>query len=60
MPSIKTNNLLARISKGDFLAIRLNGLQDGSFCMMLECADGTFIHELVKKKNRIERDISEP
>jgi hypothetical protein len=45
MPSIKTNNLLARSSKGDFLAIRLNGLQDGSFCMMLECADGTFIHE---------------
>jgi hypothetical protein len=45
MPSIKTNDLLERISKGDFLVIRLNGLQNGSFCMMLECADGTFIHE---------------
>jgi hypothetical protein len=45
MPRIKTNDLLERIGKGDFLAVRLNGLQDGSFCMMLECADGTFIHE---------------
>lgn len=45
MPRIKTNELLERSSKGDFLAVRLNGLQDGSFCMMLECADGTFIHE---------------
>jgi hypothetical protein len=45
MPRIKTNDLMERISKGDFLAIRLNGLQDGSFYMMLECADGTFIHE---------------
>jgi hypothetical protein len=45
MPGIKTNDLLERISKGGFLAIRLNGLQNGSFCMMLECADGTFIHE---------------
>ena len=45
MPGIKTNDLLERISKGGFLAIRLNGLQNGSFCMMLECVDGTFIHE---------------
>ena len=45
MPGIKTNDLLERVSKMDFLAVRLNGLQNGSFCMMLECADGTFIHE---------------
>ena len=45
MPRIKTNDLPERISKGGFLAVRLNGLQDGSFCMMLECADGIFIHE---------------
>jgi hypothetical protein len=45
MPRIKTNDLLERIGKGDFLAVRLNGLQGGSFCMLLECVDGTFIHE---------------
>ena len=45
MPRIKTNDLLERISKGGFLAVRLNGLQDGSFCMMLECVDESFIHK---------------
>ena len=45
MPRIKTNDLLERIGKGNFLAVRLNGLQGGSFCMPLECVDGTFIHE---------------
>ena len=45
MPRIKTNDLLERIGRGDFLAVRLNGLQGGSFCMLLECVDGTFIHE---------------
>jgi hypothetical protein len=28
------------IGKGDFQAVRLNGLQNASFCMMLECVDG--------------------
>ncbi len=45
MPRIKTNELLDRIGKGDFQAVRLNGQHRGSFCMMLECQDGTFIHE---------------
>jgi hypothetical protein len=45
MPRIKTKDLLERIGKGDFLAVRLNGLQGGSFCMLLECVDGAFIHE---------------
>ena len=45
MPRIKTNDLLERISKGDFLAVCLNGSQQGAFCMMLVCVDGTFIHE---------------
>jgi hypothetical protein len=39
MPRIKTNDLLERIRKGDFLAVRLNGLQGGSFCMLLECVE---------------------
>jgi hypothetical protein len=45
MPRIQTDQLLDRIGKGDFLAIKLNGLQSGSFFMMLECEDGTFIQE---------------
>jgi hypothetical protein len=62
MPSIKTNDLLERISKGAFKAIRMNGLQDGSFCMMLECADGTFIHEnldgSIKEYKRVDDALS--
>jgi len=62
MPGIKTNYLLERISKRDFLAVRLNGLQNGSFCMMLECADGTFIHEnldgIIKEYNRVDDALS--
>src|SRR5215831_13894921 len=62
MPGIKTNDLLERISKGAFLAVRLNGLQGGSFCMMLECADGTFIHEnpdgSIKEYNRVDDALS--
>jgi hypothetical protein len=45
MPRNKTTDLLERIGKWDFLSVRLNGLQGGSFCMLLECVDGTFIHE---------------
>jgi hypothetical protein len=62
MPGIKTNDLLGRIGKGDFLALRLNGLQDGSFCMMLDCVDGTFIHEnldgSIKEYNRVDDALS--
>jgi hypothetical protein len=45
MPLIKTEELLERIANGQFTSIRLNGLQSGSFCMLLEGTDGTFIHE---------------
>ena len=45
MPRIRTEELLDRISAGDFTAIKLKGLQDGSFFMMIETATGAFIHE---------------
>lgn len=45
MPRVKTDELLSRIAKGGFDSIILRGLQGGSFCMLLECADGSFIHE---------------
>jgi hypothetical protein len=58
----KTNDLLERINNRDFLVIRLNGLHDGSFCMMLECADGTFIHEnldgRIKEYNHVDDALS--
>ena len=45
MPGIKTDELLEKIAKGDFKAIKLRGFQQGAFCMILECDNGTFIHE---------------
>jgi hypothetical protein len=45
MPRIKTAAFLERVAKGDFDVIRLKGLQDGTFCMVLESTDGSFIHE---------------
>ena len=45
MPHIGTTEMLEKIEKGDFQSIRLRGLQDGTFCLLLECEDGTFIHE---------------
>jgi len=45
MPRIKTEELLDRITRGDEATVKLKGLQRGSFCMLLECADGVFIHE---------------
>ena len=45
MPRIKTDKLLERVVRGDFEAIKLRGLQDGTFCMVLESTDGAFIHE---------------
>jgi hypothetical protein len=44
MPRIKTDELLDRIANGDGIVI-LKGLQSGLFFMLLECSDGTFIHE---------------
>jgi len=45
MPRIKTNELLERLGRGDFECLKLRGQQDGSFCMVLESTDGSFIHE---------------
>jgi hypothetical protein len=45
MPAVKTEELLGRIASGAFRTIVLKGLQGGSFCMLLECSDGSFIHE---------------
>lgn len=45
MSRIKTEELLHRIAKGDFEVIKLRGLQGGAFYMLLESADGAFIHE---------------
>ncbi len=45
MPGINTEELLERVARGDFKLIKLKGLQRGTFCMLLESADGSFIHE---------------
>jgi len=45
MPRTKTTQLLERIANGDFEVIKLKGLQGGTFCMILESSDGSFIHE---------------
>ena len=45
MPRIKTDELLERIRNGKFQSIHLKGLQNGSFYILLQCADGSFIHE---------------
>jgi hypothetical protein len=45
MPRIQTKELLSRISEGDFVAIKLKGLQGGSFYLMLESEEGSFILE---------------
>jgi hypothetical protein len=47
MPGIRTSDLLDRIARGAFKVIKLKGLQGGTFCMLLEDADGSFIHENV-------------
>lgn len=45
MPRIVTDKLLEKIAKGDFQRIKLQGLQNGAFYLLLESADGIFIHE---------------
>jgi hypothetical protein len=45
MPRIQVADLLNRISEGDFSSIKLRGLQDGSFCLLLEADDDSFILE---------------
>jgi hypothetical protein len=45
MSRIKTEELLEKLSKGDFTAIRLRAIQNGSFILLLEKANEVFIHE---------------
>ena len=45
MPRIKNEALLTRISQNNFTAIKLKGLQGGSFYQMLESEEGSFILE---------------
>ncbi|MBO0860674.1 MAG: hypothetical protein J2P21_19765 [Chloracidobacterium sp.] len=59
MPGIRTNDLLERIDKGAFVAVRLNGIQNGSFCMMLDCGDETFIHENLDGSIKIYSDVED-
>jgi len=45
MPRITTQELLQRIATGNFNSVRLTGSQRGTFYMLLEGSDGSFIHE---------------
>jgi hypothetical protein len=45
MPRIQVADLLRRISERDFNTIKLRGLQDGSFCLLLDADDDSFILE---------------
>lgn len=45
MPRIRTQELLNRISTGDFRALKLKGSHGGTFYLLLEGADGAFILE---------------
>ena len=45
MPRIKTEEFLARIEAETYEAVILRGLQNGSFYLILQSADGSFIHE---------------
>jgi hypothetical protein len=45
MPRIRSSELLTRISQNNFSAIKLRGLQDGSFCLLLETSDSSLILE---------------
>ena len=44
MAAIKTEKFLDKIAKNDYKTIKLTGLANGSFCIMLEYEDGFFIH----------------
>jgi hypothetical protein len=45
MPRIRTDELLERIRNVAYQSINLKGLQNGSFYLVLQCEDGSFIHE---------------
>jgi hypothetical protein len=45
MPRIRTEELLNRLASGDFTTLKLRVVSGEVFVMLLECEDGTFIHE---------------
>lgn len=45
MARIKGEAFLGRIANGDYNRVKLRGLQDGSFCLLLECSEDCFILE---------------
>ena len=45
MPRIRSSELLRTISQNNFTTIKLKGLQSGSFYLLLETDDGSFILE---------------
>ncbi len=45
MARIRTPELLDLLAQNVFTSIKLKGLQNGTFCMMIETAEGSFIHE---------------
>jgi hypothetical protein len=45
MARIRSELFLSRVHQNDFTRIKLKGVQDGTFCLLLEAADGTFILE---------------
>lgn len=44
MAGISTEEFLERVAKKQFNVVRLRGLQNGEFCMMIVADDGVFIH----------------
>lgn len=45
MARIKSEEFLGRLAHSDFNQIKLRGLQDGLFCLLLECSEACFILE---------------
>lgn len=45
MARIRDEEFLARIKERAYNRLTLRGLQDGTFCLLLECADACFILE---------------
>ncbi|HSB27628.1 MAG TPA: hypothetical protein VLE19_07230 [Pyrinomonadaceae bacterium] len=45
MPRIRTSELLELLAEGNFNFLKLKGLQNGSFYLMVENSAGAFIHE---------------
>jgi hypothetical protein len=62
MARIRGEDFSTRISTGDFSQIMLRGLQDGSFCLLLECGEDCFILEnndgSVKSYNNLHNVLS--